>query len=211
MIISLYEALEISQMANGEEIRLSYRKLAMKWHPDRNQDNLEKAETRFKQIAYAYAILSDPDKRQQYDATLASEQAEKQFNSRFNQPVWAKEEPIHNRVNVDFDLAAAVENFVDAMFQLSRSLANSKHGKHTQTVLFEMLIGYGCPTDMSAKLTAFLTEDQKFLQSMKKPELGAELRQRAGIVRVGFRRHLVLAVVLMIIAVGAIFSIVTFL
>ena len=61
-----YEILEVARTATDQEIKSSYRKLALKFHPDRNQGD-KKAEERFKEAAEAYAILSDADKRARYD------------------------------------------------------------------------------------------------------------------------------------------------
>jgi len=61
-----YEILEISKNASVEEIKKAYRKLAMKYHPDRNKWNKE-AEQKFKQINEAYSCLVDENKRKQYD------------------------------------------------------------------------------------------------------------------------------------------------
>lgn len=61
-----YEILSVERTASGDEIKSSYRKLAMKYHPDRNPGNKE-AEEMFKECAEAYEILSDPTKRQRYD------------------------------------------------------------------------------------------------------------------------------------------------
>ena len=61
-----YETLSVSKTASGVEIKRSYRKLAMKYHPDRNPDNKE-AEIKFKEISEAYEILSDESKRSRYD------------------------------------------------------------------------------------------------------------------------------------------------
>jgi len=61
-----YEVLGVSKSANADEIKKAYRKVALKYHPDRNPGNQE-AETKFKEAAEAYAVLSDPKKRQQYD------------------------------------------------------------------------------------------------------------------------------------------------
>ncbi|MBI4372615.1 MAG: molecular chaperone DnaJ [Candidatus Omnitrophica bacterium] len=61
-----YEVLGVSKSASADEIKKAYRKLALKYHPDRNKANKE-AEDRFKEAAEAYAILSDPQKRAQYD------------------------------------------------------------------------------------------------------------------------------------------------
>lgn len=61
-----YETLEIDKNATEEDVKKSYRKLSMKYHPDHNQGNKE-SEDKFKEISEAYSILSDKEKRSQYD------------------------------------------------------------------------------------------------------------------------------------------------
>lgn len=61
-----YATLGVNRKANASEIKKAYRKLAMEFHPDRNQGD-QAAEERFKAVNEAYAVLSDPDKRRQYD------------------------------------------------------------------------------------------------------------------------------------------------
>jgi molecular chaperone DnaJ len=61
-----YEVLSVNQNATEIEIKKAYRKLALEYHPDRNPDNKE-AEEKFREISRAYEILSDPEKRAQYD------------------------------------------------------------------------------------------------------------------------------------------------
>ena len=63
----LYDTLVVSANATENEIKKSYRKLALKYHPDRNKDNKEESETKFKEISSAYEILSDKEKRSNYD------------------------------------------------------------------------------------------------------------------------------------------------
>jgi len=61
-----YEILNVDRDADGETIKRAYRKLAMKYHPDRNPDDKE-AEQRFKEASEAYEVLADPEKRKRYD------------------------------------------------------------------------------------------------------------------------------------------------
>ena len=61
-----YEVLGVSRDATAEDIKRSYRKNALKYHPDRNRNDPE-AENRFKEAAEAYEVLSDTDKRHRYD------------------------------------------------------------------------------------------------------------------------------------------------
>ena len=64
--VDYYELLGVSRDANDQEIKTSYRKLAMQFHPDRNPDNPE-AEAKFKECSEAYSVLSDSEKRAAYD------------------------------------------------------------------------------------------------------------------------------------------------
>ena len=66
MSVDYYQALGVSRTAEGSEIKVAYRKLALQYHPDRNPGDRE-AEERFKTINEAYAVLSDPERRGRYD------------------------------------------------------------------------------------------------------------------------------------------------
>jgi curved DNA-binding protein len=73
-----YHILGVAKNASDEEIKKAYRKLAMKYHPDRNP-NKKEAEERFKEINEAYAVLSDKEKRKQYD-TFGAEGFQQRFS-----------------------------------------------------------------------------------------------------------------------------------
>ena len=61
-----YDVLGVSKQASNSDIKSAYRKVAMKYHPDKNPDN-KSAEEKFKEAAEAYSVLSDPDKKNKYD------------------------------------------------------------------------------------------------------------------------------------------------
>ncbi|KAF4691737.1 hypothetical protein FOZ60_014887 [Perkinsus olseni] len=62
-----YDVLHVSRRATQAEIKKAYKKQALKWHPDKNPNNREAAERMFKEVAEAYGVLSDPEKKQIYD------------------------------------------------------------------------------------------------------------------------------------------------
>ncbi|XP_053436604.1 dnaJ homolog subfamily B member 3-like [Nycticebus coucang] len=66
-MVDYYEVLGVPRQASSEVIRKAYHKLALKWHPDKNPENKEEAELKFKQVAKAYEVLSDTKKRDIYD------------------------------------------------------------------------------------------------------------------------------------------------
>lgn len=62
-----YQVLGVNKDASADDIKRAYRRLAMKYHPDKNPGNKAEAEVKFKECAEAYEVLSDPEKRKQYD------------------------------------------------------------------------------------------------------------------------------------------------
>jgi len=74
-----YQLLGVDKKASAEEIKKAYRKLAFKWHPDRNPNSKAQAEEKFKKISEAYAVLSDQEKRQQYDMYGSADQFRQKY------------------------------------------------------------------------------------------------------------------------------------
>ncbi|XP_030636445.1 dnaJ homolog subfamily B member 6b [Chanos chanos] len=66
-MVEYYQILGVQKNASPDDIKKAYRKQALKWHPDKNPDNKEEAERRFKEISEAYEVLSDENKRSLYD------------------------------------------------------------------------------------------------------------------------------------------------
>lgn len=62
-----YEVLGVQRDANAEELKKSYRKLALKWHPDKNPDNIDECTQQFRLVQQAYEVLGDPQERAWYD------------------------------------------------------------------------------------------------------------------------------------------------
>ena len=90
-----YKVLGVSKSASEKEIKKAYRKLALKYHPDKNKGD-KSSEEKFKDVSEAYAVLSDAEKRKQYDMFGADG-----FNQRFSQ------EDIFR----DFDLGSIFKEF----------------------------------------------------------------------------------------------------
>jgi len=64
---SYYKVLGVEKDADAKAIKAAYRKMALKWHPDKNPDDRANAEVKFREVAEAYEVLSDPEKRKRYD------------------------------------------------------------------------------------------------------------------------------------------------
>ena len=114
-----YETLGLSREATDEQIRAAYRKLARKHHPDVNPGNKD-AEEKFKEINEAYSVLSDPQKRKQYDELGQNWKAGADFKP---PPGWRRD------VQVDFgDLGrfADFSDFFESMFGGARPATSTK-------------------------------------------------------------------------------------
>lgn len=121
MAKDFYRTLGISKTASDKEVKQAFRRLAKQYHPDTNPDNPQ-AETRFKEINEAYEVLSDPEKRSQYDqfgADFANFQGFQGFNQQGR----------GQRTNVDFG-NAEFQNIMDSFFGFGQQRNNARSQAH---------------------------------------------------------------------------------
>ena len=110
-----YEVLGVPRNASADAIKKAYRKLALKWHPDRHQDSepkqLEEAELEFKRISEANEVLSDPDKRKKYDRFGENWEQGQEFQPQPDQQTMTPEE-----FEAVFGDGSGFSDFVQGMF-----------------------------------------------------------------------------------------------
>lgn len=115
-----YKVLGVDRKATQDEIKKTYRKLAMKYHPDQNRGN-KQAEEKFKDINEAYEVLSDPKKREKYDMLGSSYSQWQQQGGNpgnFNWNEWVSRQPQGGQVDMgDFgDFIGGFSDFFSAIF-----------------------------------------------------------------------------------------------
>lgn len=163
---SLYDVLGVAPTARLEEIKGAYRRQAMKWHPDRNPNNRAEAEERFKELGYAYQILSDPEQRTGYDKYLDSQQ----------QAGAGQQRQKESAFNAGMSDADAAKMFFEQMLDLAFELARRGFDK---AKIRKMLLALDCPENVAKAViemisqTAFQNETQREQKSDRPQTLGA--------------------------------------
>ncbi|MDR0408455.1 MAG: molecular chaperone DnaJ [Campylobacteraceae bacterium] len=143
MDFEYYEILEIDRSADNETIKRAYRKLALKYHPDRNQGD-KKAEERFKQINEAYQVLSDSSKREIYDR-YGKSGLDRQGFSHFSE---------QNYEDIMGDLGSIFESVFGRNFGFGNSTQNRERGgKYSLDIETDILLEFneaifGCKKKM---------------------------------------------------------------
>jgi curved DNA-binding protein CbpA len=183
-----YKVLEVEPDASAEEIKANYRRLAMKWHPDRNAGSKE-AEERFKSIGEAYAVLSDDGKRRQYDAWGASAAAGAQgYEGTAGQPGGPSAEEVFSAIfgsafasafgaafagsagsgfRHGFTAEQASGLFMDEMYGLAMEL--TMQNVAWQDIAAE-LVRRGCPEDVAKDVARKVEERRKaMIRASAKP------------------------------------------
>jgi curved DNA-binding protein len=122
-----YKIMDVERSATPEDIKRAHRKLARKYHPDVSKD--KNAEARFKEIAEAYEVLKDPEKRAAYDQLGANWQAGQDFQP---PPDWSRQQ--HASAGAGFDDAASFgeSEFFESLFRGMGGARSSRGGAQGQ-------------------------------------------------------------------------------
>ncbi|ACH37248.1 DnaJ-related molecular chaperone [Citrifermentans bemidjiense Bem] len=180
-----YEVLGVKKGASVDEIKRAYRKLAVKYHPDKNPGD-KQAEERFKEINEAYAVLSDPKKKEQFDQFGSTN-----FHQKFSQ------EDIFRGFNVDDmfrDQGFGTDDIFSRIF--GDALRRQRGGGHGRMAVrgedfsMEIQVTFREAYDGAEKRVAFMRDGAREELSVKIPagiESGAKLRVagRGGAGRMG--------------------------
>ncbi|KAL0900577.1 hypothetical protein Bca101_084538 [Brassica carinata] len=122
MGVDYYKVLQVDRSAKDEDLKKAYRKLAMKWHPDKNPDSKKEAEAKFKLISEAYDVLSDPQKRAIYD-----QYGEEGLNSQAQPPGGAGGFPGGSNGGASFRFnGRSADDIFTEVFGCSRPFGDSK-------------------------------------------------------------------------------------
>lgn len=137
---TLYATLGVQSDATLDEIKLAYRRAAMKWHPDRNPGKEAEAHAAFQQIRDAYSILSDAEQRQVYDDVFAREMRrwEAEHAAEEAQARQAQEEA-----------RRAAQAHYETMVAIAMRFAEAGHGRD---VLFGVLLGRDCEPALAGRI-----------------------------------------------------------
>lgn len=145
--MTLYEILGIAPSASTEQVKAAYRRAAMRWHPDRNTRNVAQAEARFKELAHAYAVLSDASQRADYDARMHED---------------ASSHASAHGTKEDAEII-----FLKAMFELASTLAANGYNRD---VLLGALLSQGCPEGVAAKIAEQVAQRHTAQHAAAAPE-----------------------------------------
>jgi molecular chaperone DnaJ len=128
-----YEVLELKKDASEKEIKTAYRKLAKKYHPDKNPDDKE-AEAKFKEVAEAYEVLGDTDKRKKFDKF--GHDGEHRMGNPFARQRQRRGSDIHLKINVSLeDIFTGTERKVSYKRHVNCDTCNGEGGSDKKVCL----------------------------------------------------------------------------
>ncbi|PZX26994.1 putative heat shock protein, dnaJ domain [Cupriavidus phytorum] len=137
---TLYATLGVQADATLDEIKLAYRRAAMKWHPDRNPGREAESHAAFQQIRDAYAILSDAEQRQVYDDVFEREMRRWEAEHAAQEAEERQAQEQARRV--------AQEHY-EKMVAIAMRYADAGHSRD---VLFGILLGKDCETELAGQI-----------------------------------------------------------
>jgi DnaJ-class molecular chaperone len=165
--LDLYKVLMIEKNAIQAEVKAAYRKLALQYHPDRNKDNPEATE-KMMEVNEAYAILSDPVKRQEYDQL--HQQNEQSASARYRQTHTTEDifrgsdiNQVYAELAKEFGLRGFDKVFREAYGQRFRSFEFQNNNMRGRAFIF-----YDRPQHAGSGLPAFPFDMNKMMQQMSK-------------------------------------------
>jgi curved DNA-binding protein CbpA len=158
---TLYATLGVQSDATLDEIKLAYRRAAMKWHPDRNPGRETEAHAAFQQIRDAYSILSDTGQRQVYDDVFESEMRRREAEH-------AAEEALERQAQEEARRVA--QEHYEKMVAIAMRFADDGHGRD---VLFGVLLGRDCEADLAGRIADSVWALHESRKSSSKAEASA--------------------------------------
>uniref|UniRef100_A0A8B9Z5Q0 J domain-containing protein n=1 Tax=Buteo japonicus TaxID=224669 RepID=A0A8B9Z5Q0_9AVES len=128
-MVDYYKVLGLQKSASQDDVKKSYHKLALKWHPDKNPSNKVEAEKQFKAVSEAYKVLSDPQKRLLYDRSVKESRSQRRsatggHNGSFDSPY-----VFHDFDKIFSEVIGGMDPFVPAFWALCSLGAESKQGE----------------------------------------------------------------------------------
>ncbi|NXG59375.1 DNJB8 protein, partial [Hemiprocne comata] len=158
-MVNYYEVLGLQKSASQDDVKKSYHKLALQWHPDKNPTNKEEAEKKFKTISEAYNILSDPQKRLLYDSRSHRERSDTGGHNSFFDPPYVFSDLEERSEEVFGGMDPQVPVFWDLFGNITNNGENRRGGCSN---LFDDFLEQFMPWNIfnfSGQSTSFFAED----------------------------------------------------
>ncbi|WP_336775314.1 J domain-containing protein [Paenibacillus sp. MMO-58] len=158
---TLYQILEIDSKASDKQIKEAYRKLAMKWHPDKHPDNTVVATAHFKRINNAYSVLSDSTTRVQYDQTLFN-----QSRTDYSETYKNQSNPADGHSSASASTGETEDPFdvyLEQLYSHAFDLAFS-HNKNRAHII-SILLSKGCPQHIAKTIAKLSVKKRRQIVS----------------------------------------------
>ncbi|CAM9341449.1 unnamed protein product [Bubo scandiacus] len=133
-MVDYYEVLGLQKSASQDDIRKSYHKLALKWHPDKNPSNKEEAEKKFKAVAEAYKVLSDPQKRLCYDRSVKESRSHRESATEGCDSFFDSSYVLHDLEDIFREIFGGMDPFVHAFWDPLDNIRNNDENWHRRTL-----------------------------------------------------------------------------